>query len=177
MKEMPKEKSLVVNHILYLTPEQRIALVRDRTPAQVVGISVPVWLCDGKSNEPAQEVFCQYTITNEQQEMMLSPLPTGYRINLPQPKPSLNDSEQGSPDLKKLGNPEDGGMGWLLFKQFQKIKHKDRDITVLHYVELRDWEYFWDSVTMKDRIEETVPSACSPNPQPEPLPDSTASPN
>lgn len=162
MKVQTHEHTLVINHILYFTPEQRAAIVRDRTPTQVAGVSVPVWFCQGKSNEPGHEVFCQYTVTNEPQDMMLSALPTGYRINLPQPKPEVPGADPDAAhahDPKKLGDPKDGGMGWLIFKQFQTIKQQDRNLQILHYVELRDWEYFWDSVK-KDSIVETEPSAC-----------------
>lgn len=152
-----QEQTLIINHILYLTPEQRLALIRDKTPAQVVGISVPVWFTQGKSSEPAQEVFCQYTITNEPQDMVVASLPTGYRINLPQPKPSA-DEESRTLNPKKLGNTEDGGSGWLLFKQFQTVKQNEKALQILHYIELRDFEYFWDSV--RGNNAETTPSAC-----------------
>lgn len=183
MKGKLHEKTLVINHVLYFTPEQRLALVRDRVPAQVIGVSMPIWFNQGKSNEPGHEVFCQYTVTNEPKDMMLTALPTGYRINLPQPKPDQGqDENQAVPDPRKLGDPKDGGSGWLLFKQFQTLKQQERDLSVLHYVELRDWEYYWDSVsekpiTMTDRTEETEPSACSQNPPTQPSPDSSASPS
>jgi len=151
--------TLVINHILYFTPEQRLALVRERQSAQIIGVSVPVWFNQGKSSEPAHEVFCQYTVTNEPQDMIIAVLPTGYRINLPQTKPNTDES-QNVPCFKKLGNSEDGGSGWLIFKQFQTMKHNDQPLQILHYVELRDLEYYLDSVRQSDSNAETLPSAC-----------------
>lgn len=141
-----QEQTLVISHIIYLTPEERTALVKKRKPAQIVGISVPVWFHQGKSSEPAHEVLCQYMLTNEPQDMMITSLPTGYRINLPQVKPDQSEEETTKTDFHKIGNPEDGGSGWLIFKQFQTVKPQDRTFQILHYVELRDWEYYWDSV-------------------------------
>jgi len=162
------EKTLVINHQIYLTREQRNLLLKEKTPIQVVGVSVPVWFDKGKTNEPAHEVFCQYTITNEPQEMVIAALPVGYRINLPQPKPqpevefrSILDEEQEKPlNPMKLGDPDDGGGGWFKFKQMQTIKDKGRTLNVLHYVELKDFEYLYDSLTEKRSIAETSPSAC-----------------
>ncbi len=158
------DKTIVINHILYFTPEQRIGLVRNRISTALVGISIPVWFNQGKSTEPAKEVFCQYTVTNEPKDMMVAALPTGYRINLPQPKPLADESEENSaPDLNKLGNAEDGGSGWLIFKQFQNLKQEDGTVMhILHYVEMRDIEYYLDSIRM-DSIEETLPSAYLPS--------------
>lgn len=150
------EQTLIINHILYLTPEQRLGLLQDKTPAQIIGVSVPVWFSQGKSSEPAQEVFCQYTVTNEPQDMVVATLPTGYRINLPQAKPSTEE-EARTLDVKKLG---EGGSGWFMFKQFQTVKQENRVLQILHYIELRDLEYFWDSVDLKDSNAEITPSAC-----------------
>ena len=172
MQKVVHERTLIINHVIYLTPEQRNGLLKDRTPAQVVGVSVPVWFNNGKSSEPAQEVFCQYTITNEPQEMMVTTLPTGYRINLPQPKKDGPDPEtlqmygmeapeRIAPDMKKLGDVKDGGSGWLLFKQFQTITHEEQKIQALHYIELRDEEYYLDCIrSQSGRTAETSPSAC-----------------
>ena len=158
MVEKP-EQTLIINHVLYLTPEQRMGLLQDKTPAQVVGVNVPVWFNQGKSSEPAQEVFCQYTVTNEPQDMVVATLPTGYRINLPQTKPSTEE-EARMLDVKKLGNSEQGGSGWFMFKQFQTVKQENRALQILHYIELRDLEYFLDSINLKDSNVETTPSAC-----------------
>lgn len=152
-----QEKTLVINHILYFTPEQRLALVREKTPVQVVGVSIPVWFNQGKSSEPAQEVFCQYTVTNEPKDMMVASLPTGYRINLPQPKTST-DEETRTLDFKRLGDTPEGGSGWLLFKQFQTVQQENRTLQILHYIEMRDLEYYFDSV--RGNNAETTPSAC-----------------
>jgi len=171
MTAVVPEKTLIINHIMYLTPEERRGLLKDKKPVQVAGVSVPVWFNAGKSSEPAQEVFVQYTLTNEPQDMVVASLPTGYRINLPQPKVMAEDpeaagvfgmegQEKRGPDLRKLGNPEDGGSGWLLFKQFQTLKQKDRVLQILHYIEMRDIEYYWNTVKLKDSVAETEPSAC-----------------
>jgi hypothetical protein len=165
-----KEKLLIVNHVIYLTPEQRKTLVEERQQVAAIGISIPVWFDDNKGSAPAREVFCQYTVTNEPKTLMVAVTPSGYRINLTQPKP---DDEE-TPDYKRLGNKE--GMGWLKFKQLQVVEAPNgKKSKVLHYVEIRDWEYFWDSVNWRGSTEVTCPSACSPSPQTEPLPDSSAS--
>ena len=165
MTAVAPDKTLVINHVIYLTPEERRILLKEKKPVQAVGVSVPVWFNAGKSSEPAQEVFVQYTLTNEPQDMVVASLPTGYRINLPQPKimaewTGMEEQEPKGPDCKKLGDPEDGGSGWLLYKQFQTLKQDDRILQILHYIELRDIEYYWNTVKMKDSIAATEPSAC-----------------
>ena len=139
MTAVAPDKTLVINHVIYLTPEERRILLKEKKPVQVVGVSVPVWFN--------------------------ASLPTGYRINLPQPKimaewTGMEEQEPKGPDCKKLGDPEDGGSGWLLYKQFQTLKQDDRILQILHYIELRDIEYYWNTVKMKDSIAATEPSAC-----------------
>lgn len=167
----PQDRSLIINHIIHLTPAQRQTLVFDRQPVSTIGVSVPVWVDQNKS-VPAREVFCQYTITNEPKNLMVEMTPGGYKINLLQPKPE----DEGVPEYKKLGDKE--GAGWMMFKQLQIIERESGPKTkVLHQIEIRDWDYFWDSVNWKGSIEETCPSACSPNPPTEPSQDSSTSPN
>ena len=167
-----KDRVLIINHIIHLTPGQRKTLVDDRQPVAAIGVSVPVWFDDSKKSKPAHEVFCQYSLTNEPKNLPVVVTPSGYKINLVQPKPD----EETAPDYKKLGDKE--GAGWLQFKQLQMIEGANGPKSkVPHYVEIRDWEYFWDGVNWRGNIEETCPSACSPHPQTEPLPDLSVSPN
>ena len=55
--------TLATSHNIYLTHEDRYALVKGQT-VESVGVSVPVWFIKGTTSEPAVEVFCKYVLTN-----------------------------------------------------------------------------------------------------------------
>lgn len=76
-------KRLHVGHTLHLTPEQRAALVAGGTVV-VTGVSVPVWSTGAETSEPAQEVFCEYTIAAGLRPCVITGR-SGYAIVLAHP--------------------------------------------------------------------------------------------
>lgn len=92
---MPRKNQklvLFVNHNIFLTRDQRYAIV-NRERVETTGVSVPVWMeyNTGKTTEPAEEVFCRYRLDNdESRKPSVRGLRssdghgTGYWINLPQ---------------------------------------------------------------------------------------------
>lgn len=161
------KKTLTILHQIYLTPEQREALVERRESVEVVGVSVPVWFESGNSSEPAQEVFVKYTLTNRLENHGVVTSKDGYTINLPQPKPTEQDAEIkqmfsnfDTPRPKIMPTRNLLESGWLIFKQFQHVKQETRVLNVLHYIEMRDREYLEDSLTLPGHSEEKTPSAC-----------------
>lgn len=170
MRSQNETRSLIVHHLLYFTSDQRRIILQSKTPVELIGVSVPVWFDHRNTSEPAEEVFCKYTITNQPDQTMVQSTPTGYQINMPQPRISQRDEETDKifgiispdktpiPDQKKLG--DEAGSGWLLFKEFQMINIGEESMKILHYIEMRDIAYYWDSIfTTKDSNEEIMPFA------------------
>lgn len=120
---MSKQVCLTVAHNIFLTREQRYALVNGET-VNTTGVSVPVWFKDSKTNEPAQEIFCVYIIEPQHQESNVVTLNDGYCIWL--------NSEKLS---KKLRDVSDGGSESVMFTLRKDFKEKHMS---LHYVSIHD---------------------------------------
>jgi len=149
--------TLMISHYLYLSHTERYALVSGKT-IEVVGVSVPVWFHKGSTSEPAVEVFCEYVLSNDNQDFPVTPFIKGYKINLPQmlvghkvaarPKPNVWDNmtidEQERwerlhpqpPLTKDLLDAEDGGLGGLRFKKYSKIREPDKQFNMIHNIEI-----------------------------------------
>lgn len=78
--------TLTILHNIFLTKQDRSTLVNGGQ-IQAMGVSVPVWYLKGKTTEPAQEIFCEYILTNTTEDYPLTALAKGYKINLPQTPP------------------------------------------------------------------------------------------
>lgn len=146
--------TLTVSHHIFLTPEEGKTL-SDGKPIEVVGYSVPVWFFKGNTSEPAGEVFCVYTLTNQPDDYPIKTLNKGYKINLPQlasdktvPKPSKEDwdkmnlSEQfewlkenpttfSGRDLTSLEENE-----IVMFRRYNRITENGRRSNAIHIVEI-----------------------------------------
>jgi len=83
MTKYEEKFGLLISHNLFLTRDQRYALIKGN-PITVVGVSLPVWFTtkSGKTTEPANEVFCNYRIANKDGPLVTAS-ENGYDINLP----------------------------------------------------------------------------------------------
>ena len=97
---------LTISHHLHLTREERYAL-HDGQKIKVIGVSIPVWVDQGLTSEPAQEVFCVYELCPQGNEKLVNPIQNGYRIILP-PKPNymLENTPSDEEWRNKYGIPE-----------------------------------------------------------------------
>jgi len=159
-------KILSVFHNIYLTQEDVANLV-DMQDVHVIGASLPVWFYKGTTSEPAEEVFCKYTLTNNKEHQPIKTEKDGYIINLPQlpedytPTPRLTDDEwrelsaidqmewydnHPTPmSANNLKSVRDGGGEYLHFKEYSKIKRNNKVVTIIHVVEIRTKEWLMNS--------------------------------
>jgi len=151
--------TLTVSHNLFLTREQRYELFHG-TDLEVVGVSVPVWIGNGQTTEPAIEVFAKYKLMNRDEKIFIRQHNGYYEITIPvieavvPPMPddiwnSLTQQQRDewwaandpNPSLINLLDIKDGGCGWLAFRQYSKLSKDTGSVGVLHvihFVEIKD---------------------------------------
>lgn len=159
--------NLTISHVIHLPREERYALHDGRTIV-TEGVSVPVWLIDGTTSEPAREVFCRYILRNTKEERPIQILDDGYDITIPYREGQrhvLNDEDwlelsMKNPDAlfnyyarrvtevssKNLLDPEDGGGKCLMFREQNKVEIKKREVNVVHYIKIDDMEELLSSI-------------------------------
>ena len=149
---------LTIAHTIFLTREQRYSIEK-KNELEVIGISLPVWMINGITTEPAKEVICKYTITNNEKNETIQTNKDGYTINLPQkPKnltsPSLSDDIWRSLTREErrkwyqnnlvtyysgdnLKDVDDGGSCFLQFKEHNKIYKDGNKLEIIHFIIIR----------------------------------------
>lgn len=158
---------LSVSHHIYLTREQRYSL-NDGEDIQVIGISVPVWFHNGTTSEPADEVFCLYSISNDKEtEPLISTNEKGYYINLPNSEfkpPSMSNDKwramsiiererwyeghQDSITSKNLLDYQDGGGKYMGWRHDNKIYKNKKALSIKNWIEIKDIEFLEKSLTL-----------------------------
>ena len=157
--------TLTISHNIFLTREQRYDLNNDIT-IKVVGASVPVILSKNKiSSEPAKEVFVYYTIKTSNLLYINYNMVDGYEIEVCKSTPykTLPDNfwQTLTPHQKKIWyvrnepNPSvhdildinDGGKEWLAFRQIQTIKKENKNLEIIHYIEIKKIETLLESLS------------------------------
>lgn len=124
--------TLTISHYIYLTKEQRYDLHNGKE-VSVIGVSVPVWFQKGTTSEPAQEVFCEYTLSNKDKNKFVEIKGGSYEVAF---KDSL-----------RLLDIEDGGSEYLELKQYDIIKVFGRDFSVVHFIEIKPLEVLVESLS------------------------------
>jgi hypothetical protein len=160
--------NLTINHNIHLTHEQRYALFNGNT-VFTIGVSLPVWLKDGLTSEPAREVFCRYILKNTKKESPINILEDGYEITIPYRKPKaaklISDGDwlklsMKNPDAlqhyyaqrvaevscKNLLDPIDGGGKCMIYREHNKIEYNKEELNVVHYVKIADIEELLESL-------------------------------
>lgn len=127
---MIKRPLLVVSHYIYLDRRDRYNLHK-RKKIKVVGVSVPVFTQNGYTNEPANEIFCEYILTNLRKDSKIIKTEKGYQINLPQ------KVKNGRLFSRKILDYKDGGENRIIFKEYNKV---------LHYIEIKPIEILKESL-------------------------------
>ena len=133
--------TLTISHYIYLTREERYALFEGKR-LETIGVSVPVWFRKGDTSEPTQEVFCKYTITNKLSFRSIVQNDEGYTLNLPQ----TFYGKDNSTTAKKLLDVKDGGCEELTYRQYSKIDVNNKDISVVHFIEIKTIEILHDTL-------------------------------
>ena len=162
---------LSILHVIHLTSDQ-IEKLCEGKDIEVTGASLPVWYFRGSTSEPAEEVFCKYTLTNKKIDSMflmsVRGLNDGYKINMPQlpsdyvPPKSLTDETWRKMTLEDQANwykkdpipttaknllpIQEGGAGYLHIKEENgKVLMKNKYIATIHVVEIKRMELLIDS--------------------------------
>lgn len=164
-----REYVLFISHNIYLTKEQRYDLASGKS-LKVIGSNVPVWFYKFNTSEPATEIFCQYTITNEPGPISVVSTLTGYTINIPQMpedyeppehitnskwrEMSLAQQEQWYEDHphpltgKALLDVKDGGSAYMKFQYEIRRTWNKRLVQQSHQIEIKDIDYLMNSLVV-----------------------------
>ena len=145
---------LCVSHNIFLDRDQRYAIY-EGNEIEVVGVSVPVWIEKGETNEPASEVFCKYSIKcdNRSFQKNIEILEDGYEIRIF--KNNIFDGLSNKikkyfkskdtshiPTAKSLLDIKDGGSEWINFKSYEMHEN----YTLVHSVEIQKIENLLNSL-------------------------------
>jgi hypothetical protein len=118
-----ENRELIITHRIFLTKKQRYSLSEDGMFFTVKGKHLDVWKKGNKTNEPAEEKDCKYTIGNNRSGPVLSAENNNFTIMLPD-----LESRIGLLDYK------DGG-----FKGFQfAYKEISEQNDTTHYIIVND---------------------------------------
>jgi hypothetical protein len=135
-----------------------------------MGVSLPVWFNAGNTSEPANEVFCNYILTNTPNDYPVAVLSNGYKINLPQVPPNYPMTPRPAPPFfenlsrseldewhKKNPLPptgrdllplDRGGIEGIKFKRYVKTIEGGRRMNVVHSVEINKFSVLEESLTL-----------------------------
>lgn len=157
---------LVISHNIFLSIKERYQLVYGRA-IDAIGVSLPVWLTEQSTSEPAEEVFCRYHLEANPSLAEVGTIPGGYRIDLPnyheiaRPDVSLEEWRKMSkatqdewyhkfrrpPTVNNLKKISDGGSGgFLRFEVKDEMVYRNEKITVVHNVEIKTNEMLEESL-------------------------------
>jgi hypothetical protein len=127
--------TLTIAHNVFLTKEQRYGLF-DGNTVEVIGVSVPVWYYNGTTSEPATEVFCAYKLIPDEKKFYVNYTKNSYELLLSKNSYATEGTTE-TLSLRNLLDLKDGGINWLAFRQFNKIKKNKKDINMVHFVEIK----------------------------------------
>lgn len=133
--------TLNVSHHIFLTKEQRYEIGLNRKEVEVVGVSVPIWLYAGRTNEPGREVFCKYRIRITSEDIFVQTHDEGYIINLPEYLQDVDD-----PVGTMLLDSEDGGRESVNYKEMSVVKKDGEKYTMINVVEISDYNNMVESI-------------------------------
>ena len=129
--------SLTIAHNIFLTRDQRYSLSEPNTELLIQGISIPVWIEQEETNEPAEEVVCNYKITNNGASEFIKILDDGYELNL------------NIKDCKSLLDIVDIGGECLMVTSQSKMHYNSRSFYAVHFVSINDIKVLENSILEK----------------------------
>lgn len=130
-----KKQTLLISHYLYLTRDQRYSLFNGEK-LEIIGVNIPVWFYGGRTDEPAEEIFCKYILSNDENDFSIREHDEGFEINLPQ----VNMKNTKKALSQSLLDVKDGGCEEIFFKEETKIEIDGKNYKVLNYVEIKPIE-------------------------------------
>lgn len=126
--------TLFIVHNVFLKDEEFDNLIENKK-IQTQGVSLPVWYFKGNTSEPAEEVFCNYTISFNNELESIRKKEDGYEINISELTLKNNNFSLSDYDDKNL-----------FFSQQIKTKFKDKNLTVIHYVNIKTLKSLLESL-------------------------------
>lgn len=125
---------LTIAHNVFLNRKQRYKIGQiDNSEIKVVGVSVPVW-CNlnsmtgiAQTDEPADEVFCNYYITNKISKEAIQTLDDGYRIHIASERMRL-----------RLLDLVDRGAESVMFSSHSEYLTHNKSYKVIHFISVND---------------------------------------
>jgi hypothetical protein len=162
-----KSITLSISHSIFLTNKQRYDLHAGKS-IKIVGASMPVWFCKGTTSEPAEEVFCKYTINNKPGDAYIRRTKNNtYVINLPQIPEDYKDPVLSNDRWRKMSENEkitwyethpsplssknlldikDGGYKNLNFRIQKKANIRGTEANIIHFVLIKGIEELNESL-------------------------------
>lgn len=154
---------LSIAHVLHLTREQRYQWASGEE-LEVIGTSVPVLIYQGKTSEPAIEIFVKYKLKVSDLAYIKSKN-NGYEIGSQIELNKLSDDVwdeltwqekhewkkrfKNQPCVKDILDIKDGGSESIFFHQHNKIKMPNNPhhiLNVIHCVEIHDIQQLQQSL-------------------------------
>jgi hypothetical protein len=143
-KVKTKYNKIVVNHQVFLTPNQRNNVYYGET-VKVVGILTQYKVVDGLYPIKHNEVFCNYSICSKTDTLeFIECLPAEYRINLPAYDSEGKSTQYPDIDLVDILDKKQGGRESIFFEAMYTDSKKK--IQGFHKIEIRDIKYFEKSL-------------------------------
>lgn len=153
---------LTIYHNIHLT-RQEIYDLYEGKEIVTVGVAVPTWFINKITSEPANEVFCNYYLKNPKKEIPIRIVSDGYEITLPyreakkyDTKNKITKSNNDLEDMylksikeiscKNLLDPADGGSGFLNYRELNKIKVRNKELDIMHYIIISRVENLIESI-------------------------------
>lgn len=119
-----KSICLTISHNVFLTREERYALVGGKS-IRKIGVSVPIWLKkSGKTDEPAEEIFCWYELHGGE-EFGVEWTDDGYLLFL------TEEMRQGLRDVSDFGSAS------VMFTNHGRLDAKKKVYDMLNFVSIQ----------------------------------------
>jgi hypothetical protein len=126
---------LTILHHIFLSSQERYKIGNfPNIEVKAIGMSMPVWYSVSdrdvglniNTDEPAEEIFCRYALSNLKSDRIIDALNDGYRIFLPHSV------------TKRLLDLKDGGAEEVAFRHRNEMEIEGSLYRVAHYVVVRD---------------------------------------
>ena len=149
-KKKDNYDKIVVSHLVFLTKDQRYALVYGDV-VESLGVLTQYKIMGGKYDVKHDEVICKYVIGIELDDDFVEVFPSHYKINLPYETKSIKNmntelgfkdyhEESQDLDITALLDRKDGGKGELFFEAIYTSKKEKKQ--GFHKIQIADIKSF-----------------------------------
>ena len=142
-KPKPVYDKIVLNHVIFLTEEQRYSLY-EYDDVITTGFLIQYRIKKGKYDVKHDEIICQYVISTYQEEEIVQVFPNHYKINLPVNESHL-PANNTTVDSHDIINKKDGGRESIFFEAI--YTDVEKRMQGYHKVEIKDMKMFTKSLS------------------------------